>query len=181
MRLLLAIFVFILTVAAVPAYSAVEDAEDEMKAAVVLTFLRYSEWPSPARSNGPVIIGVGGRPGFSALLRRSLDGKTVNNRSISVIELDSAADGQGCNVIYIATGGESKPQQFLKGGRSPAGTLTISDSRDFLESGGVVRLLLVDGRITFEVSMDGLERSGITISSKLLRFGQIRRSKGGKQ
>src|SRR5687767_8030116 len=124
LRPILALFVLILTLAVGPAYSAVEDAEDEMKAAVVLTFLRYSEWPQSVRGNGPVTIGVGGRLGFSSTLRRSLEGKTINNRAISVIELDSVPDSQCCNIIYLATGGEAKHQQLLKGGRSPVGTLT---------------------------------------------------------
>jgi hypothetical protein len=48
-----------------------------------------------------------------------------------------------------------------------------------LDSGGAVNLLVIDGHMSFEVSLEALDRSGVSISSKLLRFGQIRSRKKG--
>ena len=154
--------------------------EDELKAAVVLSFLRYTEWPATQPANRAIVVGVLGRPSFTQVLRHALEGKPVNDRAIRVVEVKTAADAQSCQVLYFAADRSSDLQQTLLGLRL-ARVLTIGESKGFLESGGAVNLLLLDGHMSFEVSVDALERAGVNISSKLLRFGQIRsRSKGDR-
>ncbi|HXB67527.1 MAG TPA: YfiR family protein [Candidatus Acidoferrales bacterium] len=147
--------------------------EDELKSAVILTFLRYSEWPGRAVPDQPLTVGVLGRPGLVAMLRRTLEGKPVNNRTVRVIELKSPFDPQCCQVLFLGSGKASELQQALAGVRSSP-VLTIGDSDRFLEYGGAVSLMLVDGHMAFEVNMSALEQSGVAISSKLLRYGQVR-------
>ena len=53
-------------------------------------------------------------------------------------------------------------------------TLTIGESDRFLEYGGAVNLFFVDGHIGFEVSLAALDRAGVSISSTLLRYGQVK-------
>ena len=152
--------------------------EDELKAAVVMSFLRYAEWPQPLPGNNAIVIGVVGRPSFAQVLRRTLEGKPVKERAIRILELKTPADAPSCQVIYFATDRAAEIRQGLLGTHPPH-ALTIGESKGFLDEGGAVNLLLVDGHMSFEVSREALERSGIVISSKLLRFGQIRgRPKG---
>jgi hypothetical protein len=147
--------------------------EDELKSAVILTFLRYSEWPGRAAPDQPITVGVLGRPGLAPVLRRALEGKPVNNRTIRVIELKSLSDPQCCQVLYLATDKASEIQQALTGARASR-ILTIGEADRFLEYGGAVNLMVVDGHMAFEINMSALEKSGVSISSKLLRYGQVR-------
>jgi YfiR/HmsC-like len=152
--------------------------EDELKAAVVLSFLRYAEWSQPAPVNNAITIGVLGRASFAHVLRRTLEAKSVQDRAIRVVELKTPADFPACQVIYFATDRATDIRPVLLGPH-PAHALTIGEAKGFLDEGGAINLLLVDGHMSFEVDRDALERSGISISSKLLRFGQIRgRGKG---
>jgi hypothetical protein len=77
-------------------------------------------------------------------------------------------------LIYVATAKTSEIQQVIQSVRS-VHTLTIGEDDKFLDYGGAVNLLLIDGHMGFEVSLDSLNRSGVEISSKLLRLGEIRR------
>jgi YfiR/HmsC-like len=149
------------------------DPEDELKAAVVLSFLRYGEWPQSPAVNTPLAVGVLGRASFADALRRTLEGKLVNDHSVRVVRLKTAAEAQGCQVVYFAADQSSFIKAALENGL-PARVLTIGESKDFLDWGGAVNLLVVDGHMGFEVSMVALERSGVSISSRLLRFGQVR-------
>ncbi len=151
--------------------------EDELKAAVVLSFLRYGEWPHPPAANGPFTVGVLGRAPFADVLRRTLEGKLVNEHPIRIAELHSSAEAPGCQIVYFAASKNSDIKTSL--GTALPQVLTIGESRDFLAWGGAVNLLVVDGRMSFEVSLEALERSGVSISSRLLRFGQIRGQKKG--
>ncbi len=154
------------------------DPEDELKAAAVFAFLQNSQWADRAPAGAPVVVGFRGRPAFIELLRRSLEGKSANGRPVRVIELKSAGEGHGCQAIYLALDKKAELKQALASGAA-ARALTIGESDRFLEYGGAVNLFVTDGHMAFEVSLAALERSGTVISSKLLRFGQIRENGRG--
>jgi hypothetical protein len=146
--------------------------EDELKSAIVLSFLRYSEWPEPVPAGQPLTVGVIGRSSILPVLRKALEGKLVNSRPVRILAVKTLLDPGCCQVIYLATGKAAEIQQALIGARS-VHVLTIGESDRFLEYGGAVNLILVDGHMSFEVNLDALGRSGVTISSKLLRYGQV--------
>jgi YfiR/HmsC-like len=162
----------LLAILSVPAATASEP-EDELKSAIVLSFLRYSDWPEPAPAGQPLTVGVIGRPSLLPVLRRVLEGKLVNNRPVRILAVKDLSDPHCCQVIYLATGKSDEIQQTLASARL-AHSLTIGEAGRFLEYGGAVNLILVDGRMTFEVNLDALGRSGVAISSKLLRYGQVK-------
>ena len=153
------------------------DGEDELKSATVLSFLRYSTWPESARPNEPFSVGVVGRPAFARILGLLLEGKAVNGRTVRLVELKPGSDPRGCQLIYFATDKKSDIEKALQVVVS-SHALTIGEADRFLDYGGAVNLLLVDGHMGFEVSLEALDRAGVDISSKLLRLVQIRRRRG---
>jgi hypothetical protein len=146
--------------------------EDELKSATVLSFVRHSEWLQSAVT-GPITIGVVGRPSMIRTLRRTLDGKTANNRAIVIVEAKASADLHSCQVLYVAMDNNTEVRQIMAGLKAPH-ALTIGETDRFLEYGGAVNLLIVDGHMSFEVSLDALNRAGVSISSTLLRYGQVK-------
>lgn len=152
------------------------DPDDELKSAIVLSFLRYSTWrPSPA-ANEPLTVGVVGRSSMSQALRRLFEGKSVNGRSLRAEEITGTVDPHCCQVIYFATAVSAEIKHGLLELES-AQALTIGESDKFLEYGGAVNLVPVEGHMSFEASLNAVERTGVEISSKLLRFGQIRKGR----
>jgi len=150
------------------------DSEDELKAATVWLFVQYSQLA--ANPDGTINVCVLGRPSFAQTLRHTLEGKVANGHPVRVAELK--ADLHGCQVVYFAM---DKGEDLKRGLQStqPLHALTIGESDRFLEYGGTVTLFIVDGHIGFETNVESLGRSGIAISSNLLKFGQIRnRTKG---
>jgi len=157
--------------------SAADDPEDELKAAVVLSFVRYTDWP--ANVGGTISIGIRGRPEFGQLLSRTLDGRTAGARHIKVFPLRTPADANGCQILYLASARTADVEDFLKAPQA-AHALIIGEANHFLDDGGAIELMLVDGHMSFEVALPVVERLGLNISSKLLRFGQIRNASGGR-
>jgi prepilin-type processing-associated H-X9-DG protein len=148
------------------------DPEDELKAATVLTFVRHTVWlqGDPA---GPITIRVMGRPSMIHTLQRTLDGKVANNRAIRIVDARASAELSSCHVLYVATDDNNQVRQTLAGARG-SHTLTIGETGRFLEDGGAVNLLFVDGHMSFEVNVEALDRAGVSISSTLLRYGQVK-------
>jgi len=154
--------------------------EDELKAAVVLSFLRYGEWGQALPANAVLTVGVLGRPGFAEVLRHSLAGKSVNGHALQVIEWKNAGEPHACQVVYFAT---DKSPEIKAALETPAlaRALTFGETRGFLDWGGAINLFVLHEHMTFEVNLEALERSGVSISSRLLRFGQIRSGRQGER
>jgi hypothetical protein len=146
--------------------------EDELRSATVLTFIRHSEWLQGA-ADGPITVGVMGRPSMIRTLRRTLDGKIANNRAIRVVDAKAPAELNSCQVLYVATDNNNEVRLALAGLRA-SHALTIGEAGRFLEYGGAVNLTIVDGHMSFEVSLEALDHAGVNVSSKLLRYGQVK-------
>jgi hypothetical protein len=154
------------------------EAEDELKCATLLAFLQNTHWleqaaPASPSTASPLTIGVVGRAAFYRWLRAATGDKSVNGRRLRVVELAHPADPACCQVIYFATDKPTEIKPILQS-FSSAHVLTMGENDGFLEEGGAVNLFLVDGHMAFEVSLEALGHAGLEISSKLLRFGQIR-------
>ena len=150
------------------------DSEDELKAATVWLFVQYSNLEPGA--DGAITVGVLGRTSFVRALRHTLEGKSAGGHPVRVVE--AASDMRCCQIVYLATGKNEEIRHALQS-TQPLRALTIGESDHFLDIGGAVNLFIADGHITFETSLDALDRCGVTISSNLLKFGQVHsRGKG---
>ncbi len=58
---------------------------------------------------------------------------------------------------------------------SEPGLLTVGETPGFLEHGGIINLVEVQGRIRFEINQEAAKRAGLTVSSRLLRLAMERR------
>jgi hypothetical protein len=149
------------------------EAEDQLKSATLLAFVQNARWAEQLAANTPLTVGVVGRPAFLRWLQSSMEGKLVNGHPIRILEIAGPIDSRCCQVLYFATDKSAD----IKSGLQLIGSahaLTIGETDGFLAQGGAVNLFLLDGHMAFEVSLGALAHAGVEISSKLLRFGQIR-------
>jgi hypothetical protein len=156
------------------------EAEDALKSATLLAFVRNAHWAESQPASAPLTVGVVGRAEFFRALSAGVDGKTVEGRPLRVVQLTGPVDPLCCQVLYFATDKAAEIKPLLQSFGS-AHVLTIGENDRFLEQGGAVNLFLMDGHMSFEVSLGALGRAGIEIGSKLLRFGQIRDLAKGRQ
>jgi hypothetical protein len=141
--------------------------EEDLRAALVLGFARFTEWPGPRE--GAIVIGVYGRASLAAALERVSAGKTVNGRSVQVRQLRAGSPSAGCSILYY---GRLPGPKLKEAMAEPRGAvLTIGEDDRFLGAGGAVYLFEEDGRISFEANLAALQAASVTISSKLLRLG----------
>src|SRR5215471_12631794 len=126
------------------ARSTAGDGEDALKSATVLSFLRYSTWPTTPRSTDSLTVGVLGRSSFAKVLGGLLEGKSVNGHKVRLLELKPGLDFRSCDLIYFATDRRPDIEPALQSvGSSHA--LTIGEADKFLDYGGAINLMLVDG------------------------------------
>jgi len=154
--------------------SAQKATQDELKAAFVFQFANYVQWPETSFKDEatPIVIGIAGNQDMSKTLAAAVRGKTVGSRAIQVVDVADEKSADACQILFIDAKDDKKVDDFLATVRTKP-ILTVSDDDNFTSEGGVIRLFLKDSKLRIEINIDEAQRSGLTISSKLLSLAQV--------
>ena len=148
--------------------------EQKIKAALLLKLTQFIDWPESSKnsSSGYFKICVLGQNEFDSALTL-LNGKKSNELTVETEQFNNSQSViNNCQLVFIS---ESK-RPFLtsilnKLNRAPV--LTISDSKQFAEKGGMIQLVTKDKHISFKINLKKVEASGLKISSTLLQLSTI--------
>ena len=140
--------------------------ERNVKAAFLYKFLGYVEFGNGQEAAGPLTVGVLGAEDVAAELARITSGRMVGTRPVVVRQLREGDPLAGLHMVFV--NGDAARQQALLRAAQQAGVLSVTDSEDGLELGGVINFRVVDDRVRFEVSMPAAEKSHLKLSSRLL-------------
>jgi hypothetical protein len=145
--------------------------EYEIKAAYLYNFIKYVDWPSYGDN---ITIGVlGGNPFGTALA--PLDGKIVKGRRLLIRKVDSLQDAQKCQIIFVSSSEKQRLQEIFENLKS-ARVLTVGETDGFATSGGIINFVQENNKVHFEINADAAHRTGLTISSELLKLAKLVKS-----
>ncbi|HYH45974.1 MAG TPA: YfiR family protein [Thermoanaerobaculia bacterium] len=147
--------------------------EHEVKAAFLYNFAKFVEWPAASfpDATAPLTLCIHGPDPFGPFLDRLVQGERVGRRPLVIERSRPVERLRGCHVLFVA-GSEHERYGELLDGLEGASVLTVGDRPGFLTAGGLFRFLLVDGKVRFEANLPAIERSSLTVSSKLLRVAR---------
>jgi hypothetical protein len=153
-----------------PATAQQPSLEYDVKAAFILNFVRYVEWP-PGDRQPPLRICVLAENPFGDRLAAVVAGEQWQGGAIEVHVVTDARRGADCHLLYVPARAIA---QFTAGAPLVAGraVLTVGEHERFLDQGGVMRLFLEDNRVRFSVNQQAADRAGLQISSRLLRLAR---------
>lgn len=162
------LFLLLLASASLPPARATSAAagEAEIKAAMIFNFTKFIEWP-PARTDGPLVIGVAGDDGVREALEELAKGRP-GGRAVQVRRVEQAAEAEPCHLLFIGRGAKKRSADLLAAARH--GVATVGDADGFARSGGAIGFLVADNKLRFEISLAAAGQAGVTISSRLLRL-----------
>lgn len=151
--------------------------ENQVKAAFLLNFPKYVDWPAEAfaETNSPIVIATVGETGLSEELRELVRDKTVNGRPLAfqVLAENSAAD---CHILFIPDSARRRVPAILQNLKGVT-VLTVGESDDFLDKGGTINLARRGHKIRLEVNLAAARQAGLKISSKLLSVADVVKGK----
>lgn len=148
--------------------------EYDVKAAFLFNFAKFVTWPPDAFAgpNAPLVIGVLGENPFGNELARLAADLRIQGRPLRVKEATNAVQLRGCHVIFISDSERERLPQIveaLRQARSP--TLTVGEADLFLRAGGMIRFMVEQHKVRFEIDPENAAAAGLVISSKLLSLG----------
>ncbi len=144
--------------------------EYDVKAAFLFNFVKFVDWPEDVfqSSTSPFIISILGTDSFGKALD-SFKGKTINGRNLVIKRADSLNELERSHVIFICASERENLSQIL-GTAEKWHALTVGDTKGFIQSGGIINLVIIDGKIGFEINVAAAEKADLKISSKLLKL-----------
>jgi len=150
---------------AVPGAQVVSD-EYRVKAAYLYNFIKYVEWLEPVK--GPLTICVAGQNPFGTVLEDLVRNEKVRGIPLRTEVVPGPVDE--CHVVF--TPKTSNVQAYLKAAAGTP-TLTVGESKGFIDQGGLINFVVDGGNVRFEINRSGAERAGLRISSRLLQLARL--------
>jgi len=162
--------------------AAAENVEADVKAAFVLNFMKFVEWPASAflSPEDPIVLSVLGNDPIAASLS-SLDGKKVSGRQVVVRKVPGLSALAKCHVLFVGASEKAELAPVLGAiQRWPA--LTIADFEGFAGRGGTIGFIRRDNLVGFEINEESARKAGLKINAKLLYLGKsVRGGQGGER
>ena len=143
----------------------------QIKAAYLYNFIKYVDWPSYGDT---ITIGVLGYDPFGTALA-PLNGKLVKGRRLVIKHLDSVRDAQQCQIIFVSSSERQRLQEIFESLRS-ARVLTVGETQGFADGGGIINFIEENNKVRFEINAEAARRTGLNISSELLKLARLVKS-----
>ena len=141
-----------------------QSSEQAVKAAFLYKFAAYIDWPAPARADAPFVIATLAADEVATELASILPGRAVAGRSAVVRKVKEGDSLQDVQIVFIGKKAADARQAIDAARRQ--GALVVTETT--LEQGGTINFVVVDNRVSFEVSLEAAERGGHRISSRML-------------
>ncbi|MDA1266019.1 MAG: YfiR family protein [Planctomycetota bacterium] len=149
--------------------------EYTLKAAFIFNFLKYTTWPKDTfdKEDEPIILGVVGEDAYGDLLDKVLANKQVEKRAVIVRRFAEIGDVKGVHALLVGKL-TSKERTALYARLGSSAVLVVGDEKGMAgEHTCVASFFLDGGKVRFEVSTNAIKRTGLTLSSQLLKLADV--------
>ena len=139
-------------------------AEYRIKAAFLVNFCAFTEWPAEV---GSVLnLCVYGPDPFGADLDK-FQGRSIGGRSLVVTRVDSVDELGACQAVFITRPAIGNLPRVLDNlGGKPV--LTVADSSGAMHQGAILNMGTKQSKVTFEANLAAARANGLNLSSKLM-------------
>lgn len=149
--------------------------EYEIKAAFLYNLGSFLYFPSTTLStrdiNQPFYICILGTDPFKENIDVIAQDQTVNNHPVQIERLQKAQQATHCHVLFISTSEEYQIKSILQTlDKHPI--LTVSDMRNFLEQGGMLKFYNEDDTVRLALDSERIAAVSLKPSAHLLRVAK---------
>ena len=150
-----------------PAAAQTPSIEYAVKAAYLYKFAPFVQWPPAAfaSASSPFQLCVLGRDPFGASLDQAVNGQRVDDHPVVIRRLERVDAASGCHMVYL---GASRSQSAAEALRALRGSPILTVADNDRDAGAIIRFVVKDNRVRFDIDAAAASASHMTISSKLL-------------
>lgn len=142
----------------------------DVEAAYLLNFGKFAELSpdSQALRRTTFDICLVGRDTIGPAIDKLAGNEIIARRAVRIVHGVSAAQARTCAIAFISSH-ESDAVRGELNILSGADVLTVGDSPDFLNEGGMIQFVMIKDHVRFAVNLDSVRRAHMVLSSELLR------------
>jgi hypothetical protein len=148
-------------------------AEYRAKANFLAKVPNFIEWPAEALPPGqsPFLICILGDFSFGVPLAESIRGKTFHEKRAQVRGVRKEQELHSCHILFVSQFERKRYDRLLD---SVAGqnVLTIGETPEFLDSGGIITFSMPRETLQFDVNLAAANKAHLKISSQLLTLAR---------
>ncbi|MEN9572162.1 MAG: hypothetical protein RL514_17 [Verrucomicrobiota bacterium] len=142
----------------------------EVKAEYLFVFTKYVEWPAAAltKPDQSIVLGVLGDDAIGDALELKARGRlSQGGRKVTVLRARRAADLVGCHMVFVGQGERRNVREITEVLRDQP-VLTVCDTEGLFTQGLMIKFVLINERVKFEVKLEPVQRVGLSIQSGML-------------
>jgi hypothetical protein len=157
--------------ASTPAAVADEEKESLVKAAFIYNFVKFIEWPGDRATSKLSNIDIC-TVGSSSINKAS---KVFQAASTEKLKLSLVPESnwrnadKHCHILFISASESSAVAEIL-GTLKTKPVLTVSDSDQFAEQGGMIGFVMSDNKIKIAVNTKSITSAGLRVDAQLLEI-----------
>jgi YfiR/HmsC-like len=141
--------------------------EYHVKAGFLFHFAQLVDWPAAAGANLTFGLCMLGDDPFQGELENTLNGKAIGSKPIHILHLKQSQDARSCQVLFISNTEDQHLRKIIEELGNSA-VMTVGESDDFIDRGGMIRFTLDQGKVRFEINLKAADPAGLKFSSRLL-------------
>lgn len=144
--------------------------EEAVKAGSIYNFTKFVIWPNDVRTEDNFYLCVFSKNKPHAGLQ-ALSGKLVVDKPLVLRHMIEGSNINNCHVAFIANDTKNNVQKTLnKITKLPI--LSVSDSPDFINNGGMIGLIRDGQHVSFEINITATNAVVINIGAQLLKLAK---------
>ncbi|HUI74723.1 MAG TPA: YfiR family protein [Candidatus Acidoferrum sp.] len=147
--------------------------EYQIKANFLALAPKFVEWPKDALANGARTFqtcAYGAFP-FGTALAELTRTTEVNGKRVELRWVRRESELRSCQIVFVSRSEEKHYGKILADLRDTS-ALTVGETADFVEAGGIVSLETHERGLEIEVNLEAAQRARLKISSQLLTLAR---------
>jgi hypothetical protein len=155
---------------------------DEIRLAYLLNFSRYVTWQASTERSGFNFC-IAENEVLLQRLKSAVEGKQIEGRQSHALLVTDVENVKQCDVLYLPQSNKSQYEEKYLIALSQSPVLTVGDNENFLNKGGSVRFIVIEGTVRFEIHLDHVRAAGLDMSSRLLKHAErvVEQNKNSKK
>ncbi len=143
-----------------------------VKAAFIYNLLRFTQWSKDVTKED-IGVCIAGKNPFGNTLNR-IENQKIGNKKILLYQSTSIQDLDlsKCNILFASKYEKKTPFEIIKQSQNLP-ILTVSDSKNFAQNGGIVEFITENGKLKFKINKKSLDKSKLKLESMILELSTI--------
>lgn len=150
--------------------------EYKIKAAYLYNLIKFVNWPSGRQlemnTAGQTSICILGHNPFSTHLEK-LTSRKAKGRDIIIKYILPQDTPEQCNIVFISEHNKNSRQLLSNSLLVGAATLTVGENSNFVNSGGIVSLIVQNNNVQLQINLAEAKKTGFQISGNLLEIAEV--------